>query len=126
MSKENLGLLNYLAELRGTIADFSVVAQRVEEQRVVDGYTWEELPVTAVTLDEDDGQICLARPDKELAEGSAMNVDSFYDALRAELERHPDFTIVVSVWFRVDDEHTAGVQLPLVGVEVDEGMRVLR
>jgi hypothetical protein len=126
MSEENSGLLDYLGELREAIGGFSVVAQRVEEQRVSDEYTWEELPIAEVTVDEDEGHICLVRPDKELAGGAGLNVESFFDALRTKLEQHPDFTIVVSVWFQADEEHTAGVDMPLDSVEVDEDVGVLR
>ena len=125
-SEDNAGLLEYLSELIEHIGVFTVVSRREKEQRVPGSVRADDLPIIEVMSDESDDEICMVRKELEGDAAVALNLESFYRELHAEVTRHPNFKLVVSEWFQIDEEHRGRIDIALSGVEVDEGAKVLR
>jgi hypothetical protein len=125
-SEDNAGLLEYLAGLIEPIGAFKVVSRREKEQTAPGSVKAEDLPIIEVISDESDDEICMVRKEPEVDSAVALNLESFYRELQAEVTRHPNFKLVVSEWFQIDEDHRGRIDIALAGVEVDEDAKVLR
>lgn len=125
-SEDNRGLVEYLGGLIEDIGVCKVVSRRVQEQPVPGRNQADDLPIIEVTSDESDDEICMVRKESEADPAIGLDLETFYQKLRAEVTLHPNFKLVVSEWFQIDEEHTGRIDIPLRGVEVDEDAEVLR
>jgi hypothetical protein len=125
-SEDNTGLLEYLAELIEHIGVFTVVSRSEKEQPVPGSLKADDLPIIEVMSDESDDEICMVRKEAAGDAAVALDLESFYLKLQAEVTQHPNFKLVVSEWFQIDEEHRGRIDVALSGVEVDEDAEVLR
>jgi hypothetical protein len=120
MSDRHRGFLEFLEEVTEPFGHFSVVARKQQESNPND------LPIIEVVADESDNEICLIRGASPDQEGAGLNLEAFHQSLRHKLEQYPDYSLMVSEWFQVDEEHTGRLDMPLDSVEIDENVKVLR
>lgn len=125
-SEDNAGLLEYLGELIERIGFFTVVSRREQEDSGSGNLNSDDLPIVDVMSDESDEEICIVRKEPEGSARVALNLESFYREMRAQLAGHPNFKLVVSEWFQIDEEHRGRIDIALSGVEVDEDVEVVR
>lgn len=124
MSNRHSGLVEFLADLKEQFGTFGVVARREQETEPASDFYRNDLPIIKIMVDESDNGICLVLASSE--QESALKLEDFYQMLARQIEQHPDYSLVISDYFQIDDEHTGRVDLPLAGVEVDENEEALR
>jgi hypothetical protein len=120
MSGRHDGVLNFLAEVTEQFSHFNVVARKQQDANP------EDLPIIEVVADESDNEICMIRSASPGNEDAALELEVFHQNLRTELEQCPDYSLMVSEWFQIDEEHTGRLDMPLDSVEIDEVAEVLR
>jgi hypothetical protein len=113
-------LLSFLSEMSERFPHFSVVAINQREPNR------DRLPIKEVKSDRSDNEICLVRSDSTELTKTSLSLDALYSNLRNQIAQNPDYSLMVSDWFRIDDEHTGRVDVPLQSVEVDEDAEEFR
>lgn len=113
-------LLEFLDQMTLRFRHFKVVAVNQSESNP------RGLPISEVTADESDSEICLIRGALDAGVDVPQNLGTFYLSLRTTLDRYPDYSLMVSEWFQIDDEHTGRADTPLQSVEVDEAAEEFR
>jgi hypothetical protein len=124
-SEDNAGLLDYLGELIEHIGRCPVVSRRELEGSAPGNLKFNDLPIVEVMSDESDDEICILRKGLE-GDAPVLDLESFYRELKAQVARHPNFKIVVSEWFQIDEEHMGRIDVPLRELEVDKDAKVAR
>ena len=106
-------LMAFIDQMAAEFSDFNVVAlnQRRSDPIVV--------PIGEIVVDTSDNEICLVCATS--AETSdTMNLGVLHENLLATLQSHPDYSLMVSEWFNIDETYTGRADLPLRTVEVNE------
>ncbi len=80
------------------------------------------VPIAEIVSDDSDSEICLVRATNAQTD-AAMNLGVFLGDLRAAIQAHPDYSLMVSEWFDMDDGYRGRADLPLKSIEVNEGAR---
>ena len=120
MSGRHGGFLDFLAEVNEQFSHFNVVACKQQDANP------DDLPIIEVVADESDNEICMIRSASPGNKDAVLKLEVFHQNLRNELERYPDYSLMVSEWFQIDEEHTGRLDMPLDSVEIDEDAEVLR
>ena len=112
MSPHN-DLLAFIDDMADEFPDFSVLAVNQNEAKPTNGR------IAEVVADDSDNEICLVRAtDAQIDAG--LNLGVFRDKLWAAIQGHPNYSLVVSEWFEIQDGYTARADLPLKSVETNE------
>ncbi len=106
-------LLAFIYDMVTECAGFSVVAINQKEPNPIG------VPIAEIVADDSDSEICLVRATNAQRD-AAMSLGVFHENLRATIQTHSDYSLMVSEWFEIDDEYTARADLPLKGVELNE------
>jgi hypothetical protein len=109
-------LLAFIDDLATEFPGFSVVAVNQKESNATG------VRIAEVVADESDNEICLVRATTAQTE-AGMTLGVFRDNLRATIQTHPDYSLMVSEWFEIDDGYTARADLPLKTAELDENAK---
>jgi hypothetical protein len=120
MSGRHRGFLEFLGELTEQFSHFNVVARNQQESDQND------LPIIEVVVDESDHGISIVRSTPPDNKDVALNLGAFYQDLKNEIEQYPDYSLMVTERFQIDEEHKGRLDMPLDSVEVDEDAEVLR
>ena len=113
-------LLSFVAELAAAFPHFTVVSSNEQETSPAD------VPIIGISAFKSDSEICIVRSAAGDTERIALELRTFYLSLKSELHMNPSYSLVVSEWFQIDEEHSGRADMPLRGVEVDEEAEVFR
>jgi hypothetical protein len=113
-------LLEFLREMTERFGQFNVVGINQQASNP------SSLPITQVTADDSDSEICLIRGFSKDDGNAPLKLEPFYLSLKNVIEQHSDYSLMVSDWFQIDDEHTGRADSPVQDVEVDEDAEVFR
>ena len=118
------GLLEYLAQALDGCGDYPVVAQKedAEDNRFQRG----DVPVIEIFPDESDDEICIVRRSEANNSAATVTLRTLYGTLQAELRGNPDYSLMVSEWFRLDGGFKGRLDMPLTGAEIDTEQEVIR
>jgi hypothetical protein len=106
-------LLAFIDDLATEFPGFTVIAINQNGSDPTDGR------IAEVVADDTDNEICLVRAKKAQID-AGMNLGAFRDNLRATIQRHPDYSLMISEWLELEDGYTARADLPLKSVELNE------
>ena len=109
-------LLAFIDDMATRFPGFSVMAVNQNESNPTD------VGIAEVVADDSDNEICLVRVTNAQID-VGLNLGLFRDNLRATIQTHPDYSLVVSEWFEIDGGYTARADLPLKSVELNETTR---
>ena len=109
-------LLAFIDDMVTEFPGFGVVAVNQKESNATG------VRIAEVVADESDNEICLVRATTAQTE-AGMTLGVFRDNLRARIQTHPDYSLMVSEWFEINDGYTARADLPLETVELDENAK---
>ena len=108
-------LLAFIAAMADQFGAFQVIG--------IDPKDGTQLPITEIIAEDSDSEICFVG---EAGGANNFVITNFYASLQDHLERHPDYSLMVSKWFEIDSEHIGRADVPLKGVEVDEQSETLQ
>ena len=108
-------LLDFIAAMADQFGAFRVVG--------IDPKDGTQLPITEIMAEENDCEICFVG---DAGGANTFVITDFYASLQDHLERHPDYSLMVSKWFEIDAEHIGRADVPLKGVEVNEQSETLQ
>ena len=100
-------LLTFIGEMADRFSSYRVVGFNEKDG----GPT---VPITEIFADDSDGEICF------VSGADDLTLADFYANLQRQVERYPDYSLMVSEWFEIDTEHRGRADSPLKGIEVDE------
>ena len=106
-------LLAFIDDMATEFPGFTVVAINQKEPNPIG------VPITEIVADDSDDEVCLVRA-RNAQSDVGMNLSVFREDLRAKIQTHPDYSLMVSEWFEIDDGYTARADLPLNSVELNE------
>lgn len=112
MSGRHSEFLRFLGEVSGQFGNFNVVARKQDEPRADQTFDASDLPITEVVADESHSEICFFRSKSAKAEILGLNLEGFHSRLRDQLEQHPEFSLMVSEWFQLDEEYSGRADMP--------------
>jgi|GEM_PF-4945139 len=106
-------LLAFIDDMATEFPGFSVVAINQKEPDPIG------VPITEIVVVAGDNEICLVSA-RNAQSDVGMNLGVFRDDLRARVQTHSDYSLMVSEWFAIDDGYTARADMPLDSVELNE------
>ena len=106
-------LLAFIDDMATEFPGFTVVAINQKEPNPIG------VPITEIVADDSDAEVCLVRA-RNAQSDVGMNLSVFREDLRAKIQTHPDYSLMVSEWFEIDDGYTARADMPLNSVELNE------
>ena len=118
------GLLKYLAQGLEDCSDFPVVAQKEdpEDTRFQGG----DVAIVEIFSDESDDEICIVRQSEANNSQAKVTLKSLYETLQTELRANPDYSLMVSEWFKLEGGFKGRLDMPLRGTEIDTEEEVAR
>src|SRR5438552_18044828 len=106
-------LLAFIDDIVTECAGFSVVAINQKEPNPIG------VPIAEIVADDSNNEICSVRATSAQSD-AAMALGVLRESLRATIQTHSDYSLMVSEWFEIDDGYTARADLPLKSVELNE------
>ena len=100
-------LLTFIGEMADKFGSFRVVGLNENDGG-------RAISITEIVADDSDGEICL------VGGADYLILADFYRNLQGQVQRYPEYSLMVSEWSEIDAEHTGRTDLPLKGIEVDE------
>lgn len=126
MSDRQSGFLEDLAGMIEQSGHFNIVARRRLESQAPGQFDPKDLPIVRVIADKNDNELCMVQGASLDVNERALNLESFYQMLQTQLELYPNYTLMVSEYFQIDDEHIGRIDVPLASFEVDEKQKSIR
>jgi len=124
MEEEADGLLKYLTQGLEDCSGFPVVAQKedAEDTRFQAG----DVAIVEIFSDESDDEICMVRQSEANNSQGKVTLKTLYETLQTELQANPDYSLMVSEWFKLEGGFKGRLDMPLRGVEIDTEEEVVR
>ncbi|MCI0528262.1 MAG: prominin family protein [Nitrospira sp.] len=88
-----------------------------------------DLPIIEMTAEESDREICMVMSGSYKREGvkeSPLELKVFYKILETYLKNCPDYSLMVSEYSELDDQHIARLDFPLQNIVVDGKSKIIR
>ncbi len=86
-------------------------------------------PIIEIITEESDKEICMVMAGSYKREGVRelpLELNVFYKSLKTHLENYPDYSLMVSEYSELDDQHIVRLDLPLRSLAVDGKSQVIR
>jgi hypothetical protein len=125
MEGEYDGLLEYLAQGLDDCKDFPVVAQK-EDSEDNTRFKPGDIPVVEIFSDDSDDEICMIRKSEVSKSKATLNLKSLYETLQTELRANPNYSLMISEWFKLEGGFKGRLDMPISGVEIDTEKEVVR
>ncbi len=128
MSNRLRQLLEFLEPYIEHWGNCTVVARREQDVEKSDEISSDQ-PIIEIIAEESDKEICMVMAGSYKREGVRelpLELTVFYKSLKTHLENCPDYSLMVSEYSELDDQHIVRLDLPLQSLVVDGKNQVIR